>query len=207
MGLINRYLLTSKQMEYLRILVPQPVYLGLVVFASTLPVFLVLMVLTGPVAHAAKAIPVLGFLLIPVAGSLGTMILFTLVRMLAWVSGYRPFLFYTEDLDEQRSEEMVSRLLAAALGEGFDLFWRSPQKGFIAVKGIEMEKAGQRDMSGARFPIRCVCLRSMNGMRHCLKLRLQVRSIPVWNTGETRVLRELGARLIQAAGLQEPGFT
>lgn len=194
MGLINRYLLTSKHMEYLRILVPQPAYLGLVVFASTLPVFLVLMLLTWPAAHATKAIPVLGFLLIPVVGSLGTVVIFTLVRMVAWVSGYRPFAFSTEDLDDQRSEEMTSRLLSGAVGEGFSLFWQNPQKGFIAVKGIEMEKVGQRTMSGTRFPIRCVCLRNMNGMRHCLELQLQVRSIPVWDTGETRVLRELGSR-------------
>lgn len=205
MGLINRYLLTNKQMEYLRILIPQPVYLGLVVFASTLPVFLVLMLLAWPAVRATKAIPVLGFLLIPVVGSLGTVVIFTLIRMLAWASGYRPFSFSTDDLDEQRSKEMASRLLSGALGEGFSLFWENPQTGFIAVKGIEMEKAGQRTLSGTRFPIRCVCLRGMNGMR--LRLRLQVRSISAWHTGETRVLHELGSRLLQAAGLQEPGLS
>lgn len=211
---------TSPKLEYVRLWIPQPIYLGLYAFVVSMVIAFAFYLLDNPTIKPLNATEFIVlafhilanptkqlnetefwviFLTIPFIASIGCTIIFYIIRFIGWLSGYRPYSTPLEFRDKGNMVQFEKQLKTRIQDQGFELFWENPRKGFIGVRGIELEREGGFAITTETFPIRCVYLRktpSNTFNRFEGTLKLEHRAIMVWDTGETAVLRKLGKELL-----------
>ena len=192
---------TSPKLEYWRVWIPQPIFNGLVVFIGTTLFIFIFHLLANPAVPVSRGADIWSFpLTIPIVGSIGYTIVLCIFRVMAWLSGYRPFKIskaFQNEHDINHFEECLKKRIQEY---GFELFWEHPQKGFIGVKGIELVKEGGVAFNEKAFPIRLIYFKkpSSNGANQfTATIKAEIRSIPVWDTGEGEVLQQLGHELLR----------
>jgi len=192
---------TSPKLEYWRVWIPQPIFNGLVVFVGTTLIILLFHLFVNPAIPTSRGTDIWSFpLTIPIVGSIGYTVVLYIFRIMAWLSGYRPFTISKEFHDERDITHFEECLKKRIQEYGFELFWENPQKGFIGVKGIQLVKEGVVAFTEKAFPIRFIYFKKpSSNTPNQLKvtLKAEIRSIPVWDTGEGEVLQKLGDELLR----------
>lgn len=198
-------LLTNRRLERLRGTIPYPLYAGLVTLLLAFPLMLPLVFSErSPLGGGGLPFALRWVLaaLLP-AGVITGML--SLLATLGFLSGYRPFRYCWSRQTPADARALVDRLLAVARWMRFDMTWVDPKKGFVGVLNMEHE-GGAPLHSSTDAPVRIVVgLRGMDSMEAEICLRLEIRTLVVWDSGERKRLEEMGQRFV--ANLSPPPVT
>jgi hypothetical protein len=204
------WILTHPQLERFRARVPYPLVVGLLTLFTVL-VFVIFHALLetlfsgGRVALfdsvAADPLLVVG----PVA-AMGLFLLTASLTGIGWLSGYRPFIHRWTLLDTQCGAMLFDSLVAVAAELGFGVVWQRSGESFVAVSKLDLER--KRTLNpGTDFPMRLVVridARDPGALK--ARMTLGLRTICVWDTGETKTCRDIGQAIVrQVAGVWERG--
>ncbi len=195
--------LTNPSLERMRTYIPYPIYAGLVAAFFAVPCVVLQLVPHFPTGDPGAASSLSGVLLsVPVISFLAIATLSTLLSFGGWISGYRPFRKCWTHLSDEELSAAALRLRATAEAAGYRIAWSGAGGDFVGVSGMALEGNAALH-SGSHFPVR-VCLRTRRrASRGEADLRLENRTVVLWDTGERARLAELGAALIAGANLPE----
>lgn len=189
-------LLTNRRLERFRGVIPYPLYTGLVTLLLAIPLMLPMVFSErSPLGGGGLPFPACWALasLMPAGVIAGMM---SLLALVGFISGHRPFRHAWIRLTPQEAAVLFERLLTVARWMGFDITWSDPGKGFVGVLNMEQEGSAALHSSD-KAPVRIVVhLRDTDSMNAEVRLKLQIRTLVVWDTGEKARLQELGGRLM-----------
>ena len=180
-------LLTNPKLERYRVYIPYPIYVGFITSILCTPLFVVFLLRGAPWQHAVLA-PVM-------CGA----IIFSLNFVLSiggFVSGYRPFKMKWENSEEHEILMRSRRLMDACKAYGFDIVWTNEKGSFVAVLGLALE-AKEVGHAGTEVPVRVSLMSSARGS----VLKVQGRTVVLWDTGEKERMKSIGQELIKTAGI------
>jgi hypothetical protein len=131
---------------------------------------------------------------------LGIAVLFAIIDATGRVSGYRPFRRRWEHLSPHAAKDLSQRLLLAGRAEGFEPVWEDgEQGGFVAVRNMELETR-RHVADGKTFPMRLSVFIVPADAAHVeVNLKLENRTVVVWDTGERETCRRIGLALTGGA--------
>ena len=188
-------ILTHPSLERFRARIPHPIYSGLVALVASIPVVLLTGLTVKSPAKASHDLPA-AMLAVPPACFLAVTLLFGILALVGWLSGYRPFAREWGNLAPGDAESLLLRCMANAEALGFSTFWQKESAGFVAVLGMEREGKNAFH-SGSNVPVRAsFFLSEMNTPRARAGLKLEVRTVVLWDTGECQRVRALGEAVI-----------
>ena len=124
---------------------------------------------------------------------IGAALVFGAIDGIGRASGYRPYRRSWQGLSAGAAKELSQRLLASAERLGFSSTWHDARSGaFVAVRNLAMEYRQQ--VPGAlHFPMRLsVFVQSTDPAHVRVRLKLQNRTVVVWDTGERDTCRKVG---------------
>lgn len=191
--------MTSKKLERIRAIVPFPVYISVLVFVLSVPVVLLSIFFnTGIFAFLPPQLLVTLFssLMVSILGAAGTFLLYGSLAMLGFVSGYRSFKYTWHKINEHEVERIVDRAKYLLESAGFEIYWFAKDTGFVGVKGMEKESETLIH-KGDNFPVRAYFrINKFSGGFYRADIKLENRTVVVWDTGEKRHLENLGKNLL-----------
>ena len=189
-------LLTHRRLERIRGVVPYPLYTGLLTFVLALPLMLPMVFSErSPLGRSPLPFPVrwLAAAAIPAGVILGMM---SGLALIGFISGHRPFRHRWARLTPRDAAELLGRLQAVARWVGFDVMWSDARKGFVGVLNMEAE-AVQAFHDSDKAPVRIVVqVRGMDGVAAEVRLKLQILTLVVWDTGEKARLADMGQKML-----------
>jgi hypothetical protein len=127
-------------------------------------------------------------------------VVFAVVGVVGWVSGYRPFRRTWNSVPLSAVHDVSLQLQAAARSQGFKPVWHDAQTGqFVAVRNMELESQ-RRFNDGKIFPMRLsVFIRPTDPAHVAVELKLSNRTVVVWDSGERETCRQIGESFAGAA--------
>ena len=193
--------LTHPSLERLRTFIPYPIYAGTVAAVVSIPVFALKgFMLGGRFVSGSTGSWMDSFFFVPAASFSAIAALMTLLSLGGLVSGYRPFRKKWDPLTDEEFRDVSARLVAAAEAEGYSIAWKRELGDFVGVMGIALERRSGPH-PGNDFPVRISFLSKSRFARREAELRLDNRTVVLWDTGERARLSALGAALLSRAGL------
>jgi hypothetical protein len=184
--------LTHPALERFRAWIPYPLYVSLVTFIFAIP----MAALTAPAWQEAILMPPIG------AAVVGALI--GLLALGGRLSGYCPHQTNWEVMESDAAPRLSQRLRDTAQAQGFQILWHAPGGDFVAVWGLELE-ARVATHKGNEAPIRLVFHLSGPPSRQRARLRVEGRTVVLWDTGERARVESIGlalARDVSLAGLR-----
>jgi len=183
--------LTHPYTERVRVWMPYPLVLGIVTTVFAIPGGFIVYAVTG---NAESGI------LIPFVCAAAVMGLSEVIALSGWISGYRPFVARWDSLHADRALALETGVRAAAEKRGFNIVWAKPRVGFVGVCGMEHEDR-PAVLAPAQSPLRLSLLISSSRGAGCrVVVKLDVRTLVVWDTGEKARVTALGRDLLGESG-------
>jgi hypothetical protein len=150
------------------------------------------------ITHPGKA----GILLVvsigaSLAGGLGFIGVFFALTRLARYSGYKPFVCTCPS--GVTPDDFAAKLSATLKDLGFRPEGKASADGSVWV--LEDKKQEAQLFLHGSYPLRAFVFREALGVDRRPHLVLQIKGTPVWDTGETKYLTEIGGGIVTLAGL------
>jgi len=191
--------LTDKGLERVRTHIPYPIYVGLLTFTLAIPIITTIFVLNGSIPTFSLKQLISVFFAIIFFSLLvgGVLALFLgLLMLLGKLSGYKPYEYNWVNIDEFTAETIGDKIKGLSEKLGFETCWYEKKLGYVSVRGLELESNSSFHQAD-NFPIRLVYTikRQKTGLVNC-KLKLETRTITLWDTGETKRLGNLGGYFV-----------
>ena len=186
-------ILINPALERFRVWIPYPLYISFVTFVYGVPINAVIIVLLD--------FPWFIGLLIPSIGAVAIGALTTLFAFGGLISGYRPYKTRWTIIDPNASQLLFERLLNASKDCGFEIVWHNSESGFVGVLGMELE-ARKAIHKGPETPVR-VSFRLADSatLWQYAMLKVEVRTVVLWDTGERSRMDSLGKEIVHRAAV------
>jgi hypothetical protein len=174
-------------------------------FRARVPYWIVAGILWFAVFGAASGLMFLGVgpqdipLIVPIYIAGGMTVLYIIATITGHISGYRPFTQRWSGLTLDESQKLATRLLEAAETLGVTIVWDGPVGSFVGTLALENEN-GALTHKAKESPLRFSLFVRRQGAHHArMDLKIAIRTICFWNTGETQRCRDLGEQLLALA--------
>jgi len=192
-------LLTHPVLERYRVLLPYPVFVGLIIFV---PVFITMsvLVIVGEIVPQRAPLPA-GWRWSPIIlGATGAICMaapLSIAMALGHLSGYRAYGRTWNALTPGDADDLASRLKTAAQTLQFQITWDGGgRRGFVAVHSMHLEMRATN--SGKWFPTRLHLFvkAGADGFRRA-EMGVGIRTVVIWDTGERDRCRDIGETLVR----------
>jgi hypothetical protein len=136
--------------------------------------------------------------LVPICCAAGMTGLYLVAAIVGFLSGYRPFIQRWDAMPAGEVRALADRLAAAADLAGWAIAWRGPRGDIVATLGLDPDDRTLVHDANAG-PVRLSVFVTERGPQATMRLKIGIRTICLWDSGETARCRELGERLIADA--------
>jgi hypothetical protein len=192
-------MLTSPRLERWRAKFPYALFTGLAAYMYMIPVALLVLFAQALGYRGEGNITLTRTWLTILLAPAGIAALIALLATVGWLSGYRPFRREWRNVPLAEAVEMAGRLRAQAEAHGFVAMWNGGADGFVSTWGMGLERTSYFN-TGKSFPMRLsLFIRRVKADRAKVSIKLALRTVVLWDSGERATCEQVAQSLIQAA--------